>query len=153
VGPIEVVLFDLGGVVCDFCPTRRLAALAAASGLPESEVYARIWSSGLDADCDAGRYTPAAAHRRIADALGVTITVETLTSLWTLAFEPRADVLTIVDDARARARTGLLTDNGPILLAAMPTAFPEIARRFEWLFFSCALKATKPSRPISTRLQ
>jgi putative hydrolase of the HAD superfamily len=136
---VEVVLFDL-------------AALAAASGLPESEVHARIWESGLDADCDAGRYTSAGAHQQIAAALGIPMTYDTLTSLWTLAFEPRADVLALVDRARAHARTGLLTDNGPILLEAMPSRFPEMTHRFDWLFFSCAMEAAKPSAELFARV-
>jgi len=149
--PVEVVLFDLGGVVCDFRPARRLAALAAASGLPDAEIHGRIWESGLEAECEAGGYTAAEAHRAIASELGA-MSHETLASLWTVAFEPRPDVLAVVDRVRMRRRVGLLTDNGPILREALPKAFPEVARRFTWLFFSCDLKATKPAPEVFARV-
>ena len=150
--PIEVVLFDLGGVVCDFRPERRLRALAAATGLAEADIHARIWGSGLDASLDAGACaTAAAAHRQVVDALGAPLSIDALTGAWCRAFEPRAEVLALADAVRVTARTGLLTDNGPLLLEAMPSAFPEVARRFDWLLFSCAMKAVKPSRELFDR--
>jgi len=146
--PVEVVLFDLGGVVCHFRPDRRLRALASASGLSESEIHARIWESGLDASFDSGQYATVEAHRAVADALGTPIALDDLMAAWIRAWEPCPDVLAVVETVRRALRTGLMTDNGPILLDAMPASFPEITRAFDWLFFSCALQATKPSRAV-----
>ncbi len=150
--PIRVVLFDLGGVVCHFLPERRLAALAKASGLPESEVYARIWKSGLDRQVDRGDFTAEGVHRAFAEKLGLTLDYEEFSALVTLGFEPNADVLTVVDAVRREVRTGLLTDNGPVLLRAMPRRFPEIVRRFDWLPFSPEMKALKPSPELFARV-
>jgi len=50
---------------------------------------------------------------------------------WIRAWEPCPDVLAVVETVRRALRTGLLTDNGPILLDAMPASFPEITRAFE----------------------
>lgn len=145
---IQVALFDLGGVVCRFRPDRRLAALARASGLTEGEVHARIWGSGLDERCDRGEYDAAGAHRAIGEALSLALDRRALQVLWTLAFEPDPAVLSIVDGVREAVPTGLLTDNGPLLLESMPGLLPEVARRFDWLFFSCALGARKPSAEL-----
>lgn len=49
---------------------------------------------------------------------------------------------------RARLPTGLLTNNGPILLDVLSEALPEVARRFDPLLFSCQLRAVKPSPEI-----
>jgi len=45
VAEIEVVLFDLGGVVCSFEPQSRLAALAEVTGLDEAHIKDAIWTS------------------------------------------------------------------------------------------------------------
>ncbi len=149
---IAVILFDLGGVVCRFRPERRLAALAAASGLPADEVDARLWRSGFDAACDRGAYDAAEAHRAIAARLGVRLDFAALGAMWARAWEPDAAVLALVDALRSRVRTGLLTDNGPILREAMPRRLPEVVSRFDWLFFSCELGAVKPAPELFGRV-
>lgn len=153
---IQVVLFDLGGVVCHFRPERRLAALASASGLPEGEVYARLWESGFDQRCDRGEFSAEELHRAASERLGLPLDFDAFSATWTLGFEPDPDVLTLVDAVRREVPTGLLTNNGPVLLQAMPRLLPEVVRRFDWLLFSCELKALKPTAElfgrVSTRL-
>lgn len=146
--PIRVVLFDLGGVVCRFEPERRLAALAAAAPLPPDEIRARIWDSGFDEACDRGSCTAREAYQRVTELIGLRMSYDDFRAAWSLAFEPDPDVLAVVDALRPRLRTGLLTDNGPVLLDAMPALFPEICRRFDPLLFSCELGALKPSRGL-----
>jgi putative hydrolase of the HAD superfamily len=94
---------------------------------------------------DAAGASPfAAAHGAICRALGVSIAPDDLCQRWALAWEPDPAMLAIVDRVRSRCRTAVLTDNGPVLLEAMPRVFPELTRRFDWLVFSCELGATKP---------
>ncbi len=143
-GP-AVVFFDLGSVACRFRPERRLAALEAATGLAGSEIHARIWGSGLDLDMDRGRYTLDEACRAVCDALGSAIPRETLLAAWVLAFDPDPDVLAIVDTVRRERRVAMLSDNGPLLLAAMPLHLPGFAPRFDPLCFSSDLRAVKPT--------
>jgi putative hydrolase of the HAD superfamily len=148
---VRAVLLDLGGVVCRFRPERRLAALAAASGLEPDEVQARVWGSGLDERLDAGGLSAAEAHRAVSDALGAPLDPGALSAAWVLAFEPDAAVLAVVDHVRRHVPTGLLTDNGPTLLEALPHYLPEVAARFDWLLFSCALGARKPAPEVFER--
>jgi putative hydrolase of the HAD superfamily len=148
--PISTILFDLGGVVCRFQPERRLFALASACGLSESEVYVRVWDSGFDRGCDLGKYTAQQAYQRTQELLGLQVRYEEFRRMWALAFEPDPAVLALVDALRTRVRTGLLTDNGPVLRDAMSTLFPEISRRFEPILFSCELGALKPTKELFT---
>lgn len=138
-------------MVCHFRPERRLAALAAATGLAERDIHARIWESGLDADMDGGRYTFEEACRAVADALGCTIPRETLLAAWALASEPDPDVLAVVDALRRERRTAMLSDNGPLLLAALPRHLPELTPRFDPLCFSSELGAVKPTAACFAR--
>ena len=142
----DLIFFDLGSVVCRFYPGRRLAAIAAATGLAEPEIRARIWGSGLDDDMDRGRYSLDEACRAVADALGRPIARDTLLDAWAKAWDSDPDVLEIVDALRRdRRRTAMLSDNGPLLLATLPQHFPELPPRFEPLCFSSELRAVKPT--------
>ena len=53
----RALLLDLAGVLSFFDKEGRLRRMAAAADLPEEEVTARIYGSGLVADADAGRLT------------------------------------------------------------------------------------------------
>ncbi len=143
-GP-ELVFFDLGSVVCRFRPERRLAALSAITGLGERDIHARLWGSGLDDEMDRGRYSLDEACRAVGDALGRAIPSETLIAAWALANEPDREVLAIVDALRPRRRTAMLSDNGPLLLAALARHLPELPPRFDPLCFSSELRAVKPA--------
>jgi len=132
-------------VVCRFVPERRLAALERLTGLSFTEIHTRVWESGLEEACERGDFPAEEAAARIAAALARPLTLEQLGATWALAFEPDPDVLEIARTQRARGPIGLLTNNGPLLLHALPTALPEIARGFDPLLFSCRLRALKPT--------
>lgn len=141
---IQAILFDLGGVVCRFVPEQRMAALRAASGMPAAEIQAQIWGSGFEAECERGLHTTAAIHREVCHRLGMQMSYERFRALWCLAFEPDDSVLEVVDGFRLKVRAALFTNNGPVLLDAMPVLFPSVVNRFDPLLFSCALGAVKP---------
>ncbi len=68
---ISTVVFDLGGVAARFLPERRLAALTAASNRSEEDVYALLWESGFDDDCDAGAYSAEEAFDYVRRSIGM----------------------------------------------------------------------------------
>jgi FMN phosphatase YigB (HAD superfamily) len=146
----DVVLFDLGGVVCRFLPERRLSALAQACGVPPETVDEVLFVSGFDHLCDLGKVPVEEILDRVRAGLGFSGGLRELQELWCLAFDPDPAVLALVERVRPR-RTGLFTDNGPLLLDAMPWAFPEVAERFDELIFSCVIGETKPLPHAFTR--
>jgi HAD superfamily hydrolase (TIGR01509 family) len=135
-------------VACRFVPERRLAALARLSGLPQHEVHARIWESGLEDACERGELTAQEATARVSRALEQPLALDALAAAWALAFEPDPAVLEIADAIRVRVAAGLLTNNGPLLFHALPKALPEVAQRFDPLLFSCRLRAVKPTAAL-----
>ncbi len=141
---IDVVLFDLGGVVCRFRPDARAQALAAHCDAAEAEVRANLFTSGFDDECDRGEHDEPAVLARVRTALGFRGGVVELRRAWATAFVPDPAVLDLVARARRVAATALLTDNGPVLLAALPAELPAVADAFDHLLFSCVLGATKP---------
>ena len=64
-----VVVFDLGGVLCHFRPDRRLAALAAETGLVAAQIEQAIRGSGLDRRAEQGELTRDETVGALLDAL------------------------------------------------------------------------------------
>lgn len=132
-------------MLCRFRPERRLATLERLTGLSSHDIHARVWESGLEETCERGDFSAEEAAARIAAALERPLTLEQLAAAWALAFEPDREVLEIARGREARGAVGLLTNNGPLLLHALPVALPEITRGFDPLLFSCRLRALKPT--------
>lgn len=100
-GPPELVLFDLGGVLCRFEPDRRAAELAAAIGVTEDEIHALVFASGFDQECDLGIHSETAILERFR-RLGFPGDRDELRRAWAKAFIPDRAVI----DLRASKRGG-----------------------------------------------
>jgi len=141
---IQVVMFDLGGVVCRFRPEDRETTLAAACAAPVEEIRERIYASGFDAECDRGEHDEGAVLELLRQ-IGFTGGRAELRRAWVTAFEPDTDVLALVSRLRRTRRTALFTNNGPVLRAALPGQLPEVFGSFDDILFTCELGAAKPS--------
>ncbi|HLF78336.1 MAG TPA: HAD family phosphatase [Dehalococcoidia bacterium] len=143
--PMRAVIFDFGGVVARFRPQQRLEALATATGLTTAAVHSALFTSGWDVACDRGEYTRDDAYEAALRHLGASLTYEEFSAAWTTAFEPDIDVLRLVRDVRqAGLKTGLLTDNGPVLRDALPVLLPGLSLYCDSVVFSCDVGVTKP---------
>jgi putative hydrolase of the HAD superfamily len=148
---ISVVLFDLGGVVCRFEPGPRLTALARLSELPEREVLARVWESGLTRDFDLGRYTSDEWRLAVNERLGLALDFEAFEAVMLSALTVDEATVAVVDAIDPRVRVAMLTDNPPLLLDAIPRRFPGLASRFDPMLFSFQLGVLKPSAEAFAR--
>ena len=142
---LRLVFFDLGDVVCQFLPERRLVAFASETPLSAEEIQHELWDSGFSDDCDAGRYSGSQMYAHMCQRLGVSLPQREVRRLWVLAFEPNAEVLTIAAAVRRHLPTGLLTNNPPLLKEALPEFLPSIKPRFDPIIFSYQHGARKPS--------
>jgi len=140
----RAVLFDLGGVVCQFSHEQRLSALAGASGLSTTEVHGRLFASGFDLDCDRGVYSLEGQCGQICARLDIAYTEHGLAELWAQAFAPNADVLAIVHELRSRAKTAILTNNGPLVDLMLRELFSVVDECFDHLCFSYEAKSVRP---------
>jgi glucose-1-phosphatase len=141
---LSLVFFDLGGVTARFLPERRLPALASLGAAPAAQLHEAIWGSGLSRQFDAGRYSAGAMRAKLCELLRARPSEESLASAWCLAFEPVPEVLAVARELRSKVRVGLLSNNPPILLEALPRELPQLASAFSPILFSCALGALKP---------
>jgi putative hydrolase of the HAD superfamily len=139
------VLFDYGGVICQPQPEADRARLARASGGPAADFEVAYWRYRLDYDRAALDAT--AYWQRVAADLDRSYTDAEITELsrldtasW-LTLQP-GTVNLITELAAAGHRLALLS-NAPADVAEAVQRLP-LARHFEHLVFSCALKSAKP---------
>ena len=140
----ELLVMDLGGVLCRWLPDRRLAALAALSGLTAATVDELVFTSGFDDAAERGRFDLAAftAELRSLLALDPEVADQALRSAWATAFEPDPRVLALVE--RATCPTAVFTNNGPMLEDALHHELAEVGRVFDRVACSWHVGATKP---------
>jgi putative hydrolase of the HAD superfamily len=141
----SVVLFDLGDVVAAYDPSPRVARYAERSGRTSEEVRVRLADSGFSEDCDRGIFSAQEMQTEICRRLGCVFSHDEQLMLQAAAFSVRPGVLALATAVARRARTGLLTNNSPLLLEAFPHRFPELLRTFDPILFSFQFGDTKPS--------
>ncbi|MGV0157174.1 HAD-IA family hydrolase [Rhodococcus sp. GB-02] len=138
----ELVLFDLGGVLCRFEPDLRAEELATAIGVTEGEIHALVFESGFDQECDLGLHSEDAILERFR-AFGFPGNRDDLRRSWAKAFIPDRAVIDLAIALRSEGVVvATLSDNGPVLLAAIESVVTPVA--IDEHVFSCMLGATKP---------
>ena len=148
-GAIHAVVFDLGGVLCGFDPARRLAAISDATGLAPEEIQARIWDSGFDGECDAGRHSLDQILQEIPRRLGVQLSPEEVTALYFTAFPEDEPVLALVDRLGPDVGRSILTNNGPLIRHGLPVHAPGVVARFpKDICLASDFDDVKPSRQV-----
>lgn len=139
-----VVLFDFGDVIADFDPSFRAAELARLTRLTPDEVLARLSTDDFWVETDRGIWSGPEMERRINELLESDFSHDELLRLQAAAFTLRPEMIAIAAAVSARGRTGILTNNAPLLLEAFPVHFPEVARLFDPLLFSFQFGHVKP---------
>lgn len=140
---ISTILFNLGGVVCQYDRRRRVDAIAALSRFSADQIEAELYGGGLTSIWAHGRYNSMQIYLRMREQFGLDVTFAELGKTWALAFRPDPEVLALAERVGSARRVGLLTDNDPLLLEVFPDHFPEAAQLFDPLLFSCDFGAVK----------
>jgi putative hydrolase of the HAD superfamily len=139
---IDVVVFDLGGVVCAYQPDRRLRALADLASTAPSRVQAVLFDSGLEARAERGELTPDETYDAVVEALGGNVKHDDVRRAWSRAFVPDGELLATV--RRVRRPTALFTNNGPIIEDCLTHELSAVTTAFDRLLVSWRLGSTKP---------
>jgi putative hydrolase of the HAD superfamily len=145
--PVELLVMDLGGVVCRFLPPQRTAALARLSGRSEATIDTQVFDSGFDDACDRGQFTLDEIVEQLTDMLdlgGVAEPLAELRACWAAAFEPDPAVIDLI--TRVTVPVTMFTNNGPLVEDALRHQLTEVVPLFEKLVFASQLGAAKPDR-------
>lgn len=138
----HILVVDIGSVLFDFDPVRRLDLLAERTGLAPDELHRRLFASGFETQCESGAFTASEIRREVAGLIGFDGDLEELQALWTSAFSLDRGVL------QSLAATGevlaIFSNNGPLFADCFDARFPEAAQWFRHRYFACRLGARKP---------
>jgi putative hydrolase of the HAD superfamily len=141
---LTTVLWDLGGVLLDFLPERRLKLLAADCGLAEAEIFDRVWGAGLPNAWDRGDYENEALYEVVRKTLGLKMGYEQFLETMLSPFETNQPLLAVADTVSSDIRQSIFTNNPRHLEDRLPALFPELVSRFDPIIFSCDLRLIKP---------
>jgi putative hydrolase of the HAD superfamily len=142
---VEVVVLDMGGVVCEYVPERRLRALSDLAGRRPAAIDSALFGSGLDARAEQGAWGLDEAYAAVLEALapaGAPVARDDLRRAWSRAFVPDNDLLAMV--RRVRRPTALFTNNGPLIEDCLAHELSSVTTAFDRLLVSWRLGATKP---------
>jgi putative hydrolase of the HAD superfamily len=143
---IDLVLFDLDGVLCRYDRVARVEHLAASTGQSTEAVRHAIWGTGLESRADAGLVSDEDYLDELRRLLGGRLTLDDWVAARHASMTPDVEVLRLAKAISARARIAILTNNCRLLATHMDRACPEVAELFGGAIYGTAsFGATKPA--------
>lgn len=139
---VRVIAADVGGVLFRFDPAPRLAELSRRTGLEPEVIHERVFASGFEEECEAGRHSPEAIRLWLRDHLGLDEDVAAISRIWTSAFTPDEGVINALREPGLPL--AVFSNNGPLFAEFFDERFPEVARLFPRRFWACGIGARKP---------
>ena len=151
---IELVVFDMDGVLARLDRTHRLTLLSEMTGKPPAFLQAAIWDSDFEPGAETGAYATGAEYLeewnrrtgcRLTRAQWVRARRDSMTT--------EHDVLRLAAALLDQTGIAMLTNNGALLYEALPEVFPEMFRIFGGrAHASFQFKARKPEPQVFERL-
>ena len=150
--PIRLVLFDFDGVLVRYSHHARLAYLARVTGRTPAHASRVLLASGLERAYDSGAIDRATYLQRLGDGLGRTIEADTWIDARIAATTAEPAVLDLVAAVADHVEIGVLTNNGALMLDAMPRILTPLFPRLDGrVLCSGILAVRKPDRAIFER--
>jgi len=145
---IKAIIFDLGGVIVPLDFARAYAAIAPLARLGPEEIRRRIAATGLVEPFEMGRVAPEEFARRISQALGLELSFEEFTEIWSGIFP---DGVLIPEEMIERLSAGhrllVLSNTNAIHFPRVRRKYP-LLRHFRDFVLSYEVGALKPSPEI-----
>jgi putative hydrolase of the HAD superfamily len=154
---IQIVVFDMDGVLCHYQIERRLARLAAWSGQTLEAIYAAIWGSGFEAAAERGVLSADDYLRGFGARLGYPLSAAQWVEARRVAMEPDQAVLALARQLRVERPVGMFTNNPWLLQRHLAEVCPAVPALFGTrAVVSAELGRSKPDpeafRRLATRL-
>jgi glucose-1-phosphatase len=151
---IDMVVFDLDGVLAHLDRARRLALLAEMTGKDPAFLHAAIWGSDFESNAEAGAHPTGAEYlaelnRRIDGSLRREQWVRARHD--SMVVDP--GTLEIARELRDLCGIAVLTNNGSLLHESLPEIVPDVHRVFgDRAHASFQFGARKPQVAVFERL-
>lgn len=141
----RVILFDLGGVLFDYAPARRLDAIAAACRT-DLDTVADFVAGVLPRDLDIGLASLTDLARGLNALADGKVGEEEAASLWLSVFSPNPDVWPLIEPLSRDYALGAFSDNPPFIRRLLP---PQL----DAVFLSSEIGALKPDPRAFTAVE
>lgn len=138
------MLFGLTGVIFHFDPERRWEAFARICNLPSAEIRRRLADSGFLEACERGRLRGERALAECGRLLGIRLSMEQFQTAWVTGYRPDPAVIRLVQLARTRAASAVLSNNSDIARVGLEAAHPVELGLFLPRLYSGDLGVMKP---------
>lgn len=145
------VIFDLGGVILEFDHMTICRPLSELAGMAPEEVYAAIFSSGLEELYDKGKISTEEFYREGCDVLGISpseLSIDEFGRIWGDIFSVNAQVLGIINRLRKRTKLYLLSNTNELHFTYATKKLPSLEDTFDGVFLSFRLGTRKPEPEI-----
>ncbi len=151
---LDLVAFDLDGVLVDFVPAARMRLMAAFTGLSAERIQAATWGAPFEPAAEAGAYATGDEYlAAFNQATGVPVTREQWVEARRAAMIERPAVLAYVAGLARYVPVAALTNNGALLRETLPELAPGVAACFgERFHATCEFGARKPEPVVYERL-
>lgn len=120
----RVILFDLGGVLFDYSPPRRVASIAAACRIADEDAVRAFIAGPINGDLDLGLASLgdlAAGLSRLADGR---IGEDEAARLWLSVFRPDLDLWRLAAGLAETHEVGVFSNNPAFIRGIFPPAAP-----------------------------
>jgi putative hydrolase of the HAD superfamily len=124
---IDLVLFDLNGVLYRYDRDARIAALAALANQEPDAVKAAIWDSGFEDSADGGGMDADAYLSGFGARIGFSLTEADWLGTLRASLSPMAETMALVRNLRPGVRFAVLTNNHMLVLRHFAALYPEAA--------------------------
>lgn len=145
---VDLLLLDVNGVLYDYDPEVRVAALARALGAEAGAVRDALFTSGLEDASDAGEVGPEEYLAEVGRRLGTPLDRETWADALAAAVAPRVEVLDVVRARAGRVRCATLSNNGLLVREMVERVYPELARLGIEVHVAAEFGESKPDRDV-----
>ena len=147
--PLRLVLFDFDGVLVRYSHATRLAHLARVAGCTPARASEVLLDSGLERAYDSGALDTAAYLQQLGAGLGCKIDANIWISARIAGTQADLIALELVASVASRTQVGVLTNNGALMLDAIPRIVAPLLPMLEGrVLCSGVLGVRKPDRAI-----
>jgi putative hydrolase of the HAD superfamily len=145
--PVQVLLFDLGGVLIDIDFERVFQAWAAHSTLPIDELRRRFVIDATYERHERGELAPSHYLDHVRRLLALDADDQAVADGWNAVFVGEiAETVALVRAVRRHLPCFVLTNTNPIHQQAWSNAYPGLISLFEQIFVSSELGMRKPEQ-------
>jgi putative hydrolase of the HAD superfamily len=146
--PLQIVFYDLGGVLVNVFAGKFMEALADEMGMTPAELAPRLETLRPDSRLfDSGEIDGPEFHRRLVSRLGSGLAWERFKELYTGIFSLKEDVAEVAASLQGHVRLSIISNTDPLHFEYLINCYP-IFRIFEKPVTSFAARAIKPDPAI-----